>query len=221
MILILLNIFCSIAFSRDISVLVIDTGVDTSHEEIKSHIPKSEDLNSFNYKDTNSHGTHIAGLILKNTCYRVKLYSCKYHFEFGEPKIQNANDCFDKALVLKPDYVNFSSGGKGYDIYEKIVIEKILKNGTKVVVSAGNDGENNPLYYPPAYGLKNLIIVGNLDEDRKRHKTSNYGFSNMVWEIGTKVFSTLPNGNFGQMTGTSQATAIRTNRLLRDECDRN
>lgn len=50
--------------------------------------------------------------------------------------------------------------------------------------------------------------------DTERSPTSNYGIKVTRWEIGTNIKSTLPNGETGYMTGTSQATAIATGKLV-------
>lgn len=218
---ILLLLFLSInVYAKNVSVWIIDTGISPTHNQIVSHIAKDQDLKSFNYLDVNGHGTHVTGLILKDTCAQIKIYSCKYFFKDEDIKQQTANECFELALKNHADYVNFSSGGNNEDTIEKILITKLLESGTVIVTSAGNSGEFNPKYYPPAYKFNKLIVVGNLDNNGKRHKTSNYGFKDMVWEYGTQVFSTLPDGKFGYMTGTSQATARHTNRLLKEYCDK-
>jgi len=40
----------------------------------------------------------------------------------------------------------------------------------------------------------------------------------MKWELGTDIYSTLANGKFGYLTGSSQATAIHTNKWLKKKC---
>jgi hypothetical protein len=61
-----------------------------------------------------------------------------------------------------------------------------------------------------------IIIVGNLVDEKSRTiaSSSNYGKSVNAWEKGTDILSRLP-GGYGLMTGTSQATAIRTGKLIR------
>lgn len=211
----LISFISIIAYSKDIIVFEIDTGVDLSHKEIKSHSIK---INGIDNIDSSGHGTHIAGLILKDTCPEVKLVSCKYYYQDWEFAYKTSTMCFQEAIELKVDYVNFSSGGEKPILKEKEAIENLIKSGAIVVVSAGNENENNPEYYPAKYGIKGMVVVGNLLSNGKKAKTSNYGFKDMVWEFGTSILSTLPNGDFGPMTGTSQATAIHTNRLLKEKC---
>lgn len=208
-------LFSSLVCAKDIVIMSIDTGTDLSHSFIKEH---SININDDDYKDFNGHGTHVAGSILKNTCSQVKFISCRYYYENWEKPLKNSLDCLKHAIDLKVDYVNFSSGGHGQNLIEKQLIETLIQNGTKVIVAAGNEHQYRGEYYPANYRIPGLIVVGNLKSKGEKHKLSNYGYEGMVWEIGTKIESTLPNGQFGIMTGTSMATAVHTNKLLRQEC---
>lgn len=183
--------------------------------------PKS--WGTLDYVDNNGHGTHVAGIILKDVCDQVELISCKY-WDDKKPKQTktSSNECFRKALDIVPDYVNYSSGGKGYDEEEVDVLMQLgLKNVT-VIVAAGNNGEDlsqpENEYYPAGLEIDNVIPVGSVNWRGDRSRTSNYGLPAMVWELGEYVHSTLPNGKFGYMSGTSQATARHTNRLIRQRC---
>lgn len=213
-----LFLISNLALAREkISVLEIDTGIDRSHEEINSHLPKNP-ANILDYEDFNGHGTHVAGLILTETCPEVELESCSY-FDVLSPKGSEDLyiECLKLAVKNHPDIVNISAGGEDPNPIEFDLIKKLSDMGTKIVVAAGNSGkdlsidENN--YYPAKYKILNLIPVGNLG-----NKTSNYGLLNEVWEYGTKIYSTLPNNKYGFMSGTSQSTAKKTNSLLLELC---
>lgn len=98
-------------------------------------------------------------------------------------------------------------------------------------------------YFPACYNT-NVIMVGNLEVNREGPKlikdpgwralaeaanmveelskvkskpsdTSNFGKRVTVWEEGTNVMSTLPGGRTGPMSGTSQATAVHTGKLVK------
>jgi hypothetical protein len=79
------------------------------------------------------------------------------------------------------------------------------------VVSAGNDGVDldiNPRY-PASYDCSNIVVVAN-----RGARSSNYGSVVSAWEDGVMVWSMLPHGEEGYMTGTSMSTAIRTGRII-------
>lgn len=202
--------------AKTIKVFVPDTGVDISHLEIRNHV-NMMNWEKEDYIDVLGHGTHIAGLILKDTCPEVELVSCKYFSPLQDNLLPSIN-CFKKALTVNPTVINYSSGGSKPSPEEFEVLKQLSDMGVKIVVAAGNDGfdlnDENNNYYPAKYsGIANLIVVGNL-----HNKLSNFGLSNMVWEYGTNVYSTLPESYFGNMTGTSQSAAIYTNKLLKMYC---
>lgn len=199
-----------------ITVLEIDTGVDKSHERIARHI-KNTNIEI----DANGHGTHIAGLILANTCKEVELVSCKW-YEVLNGDFNKYLNCLKEAIKLKPDIINISSGGTNYNKEEFKLLTKLSDLNVIIVVAAGNNGKNLLMsgndYYPAKYDIKNIIPVGNLDIDGQINITSNYGLTKEVYEMGTQILSTLPKENYGIMSGTSMSAAIRTNRILLQKC---
>lgn len=222
--IILIILIISVSLSaRTIKVMVIDTGVSLSHDEISSHV---KDLNPINYIDDHGHGTHVAGLVLKNTCKEIELISCKYFYEKDEAneRIIKTINCFKEALKQKVQIINYSSVGSAYFKEEYKVIQQLEKAGIILVTAAGNENKDismnsNPAY-PAKYNLKNIIVVGNLNDDGSKVFSSNYGLKGMVWEKGMHQYSTLPYNKFGYMSGTSQATAKRTNRILIKWCQK-
>lgn len=215
-VLIISLLFIPKANSKTITVLEIDTGIDsTSHSEIRDHINMANWDKLPDYQDFHGHGTHIAGIILKDTCKEVELISCKY-YDLSN-KTNSPLDCFRKALTTHYDIINFSSGGKGYNQTEYDILKAIK---SIIVVAAGNDNEDLSIqhYYPASYDLPNVVAVGNLN-GKDKYQSSNFGLKNMVWMEGTNILSTFPGGRFGKMSGTSQATAAYSNKLLKEMCN--
>lgn len=222
-VLALLLLLSTTSFANQIRVLEIDTGVDLSSLEIRNHVNMAN-WEKEDYIDIHGHGTHIAGIILKDTCKEVELISCKYYSPYNRPdqNFKKNLECFNKALDLKPDLINYSSGGQTFIQQEHDIIAKFRDLFITLITAAGNDGldlsKSTNNYYPAKYGLKNVIIVGNLENDKTKNKSSNYGLPGMVWEIGTNVQSNWPHNMFTRMTGTSQATASYTNKILKELC---
>jgi subtilisin family serine protease len=219
-----ISLYSFLAHSKQIRVLIVDTGVSISHAEFRPFI-NMKDWESDAYFDLSGHGTHVAGIILDHVCPQVELISCKFYNPLDDTKEHNMNRgiaCFKRALKEHIDIVNYSAGGQESSDEEFQVLKQISDKGIKIVVAAGNAGKDLSTddynYYPAKYNLKNIIVVGNLEKNGKRNLTSNYGLEEMVWEVGTKVWSTLPANSWGFMTGTSQSTAVHTNKLIRKMC---
>lgn len=209
------------ANSKTIKVMVIDTGVDLSHEEISKHI---KEPNNGNYESSHWHGTAMAGIVLKDTCDEIELISCNYH-PYGNHEMEYSNACFTRALNEDISYINYSSSGSMSYKEERKILKKLSKKGTIIVVAAGNHHINLMKYdkcegsYPACYLLKNMYIVQNLNKDGKLDVSSNYlKHPNVRSEIGVDVSCLMPEGKTGKVTGTSPAAAKYTNRLLLEEC---
>ena len=233
--------FKPIIFERKKKVLiaVIDTGIDPVVIN-KSKICENGvyDFSETGIEDRKGHGTHISGLIdqyAKNMTIqnyedikvldKTEIDYCQIIIKFFDPARSAADPlkatikAFELAISLNVDIINYSGGGNDPQYEERVVIEKALDAGIKIVAAAGNESANidNYPYYPAMYDQR-IFIVGNLVNAKSRSiaSSSNYGKSVNTWEIGTKILSTLPGNVLGYMTGTSQATAIRSGKLVRE-----
>ncbi|MGE3387239.1 MAG: S8 family serine peptidase, partial [Bdellovibrionales bacterium] len=96
---------------------------------------------------------------------------------------------------------------------ERRAVELAQKQGILFVAAAGNERSNSDVkaYYPADYDLTNVISVTAIDKRKTVLPTSNYGESSVdIAAPGNDIYSTLPKGQYGYMTGTSQATAFVT-----------
>lgn len=214
-------LFFALKSNAKIIVYEIDTGIDAySHQEIRSHVNVNEG-DILNFFDGNAHGTHIAGLILKDTCPEVELKSCSWFKLNVNGSWNEYISCIRMAESLNPNIINISSSGNNYDSEEYQILKQLGEKGIKIVVAAGNNGKDlskDCKVYPACYKIKNLIAVGNLEDSGARAVTSNYGIFEEIYLPGIKVYSTFPGGRYGTMSGTSQSTAKETNKLLKDLC---
>jgi len=103
-----------------------------------------------------------------------------------------------KAYKEGANYINYSITGGSVISEEKYAMELVSKEGVKVFVAAGNNGQNldkNCDAYPACYKVGNYV-VGALNDKKKPANYSNYGKVITHWELG----------RFGSQTGTSMAT---------------
>lgn len=178
--------------------------------------------NNSDLKDNHGHGTHIAGIIgasggnnkgIIGIAPKVSMMILKYY----DPKVQDTNnlkntiEALKYAVKMNANIINYSGGGTSYSQAERDVIEQARKKGILVVAAAGNEKSNSDFYkyYPADYGLSNIISVTAFDPDTKILSSSNWGTQTVdVAAPGEKILSTFPDGNYGYLTGTSQATAF-------------
>ncbi|MDG0817588.1 S8 family peptidase [Bdellovibrio svalbardensis] len=221
---------------KDIVIAIIDTGAEVTHPLIKENIwenPREiingidddgngfvDDVHGWNFvahnnelTDNNGHGTHIAGIIQQRTQNaHVKYMILKYYDsgKTGEDNVSATVKAIQYATKMKVDIINYSGGGYDRNPTEEKAIREAQKQGILFVAAAGNGGLNTDTfgYYPASYKVSNIISVAAMDSQKRLIASSNYGSSSVdIAAPGKRILSSLPGGQYGYMTGTSQATA--------------
>ena len=177
-----------------------------------------------------AHGTHVAGLVLgglrsealnRQVKARIEVSlinlvsqrqeltsSSQLVYRFSIP-LTNLIDAVAYARKDPPiPILNLSvETGRRPDVFERAGLGEYL-----AIVAAGNSGENivdNTPYYPAASSLefpKTVLTVGALAPDGTLASFSNRGAAAVaIAAPGCNVESTLPGGQTGPMSGTSQA----------------
>lgn len=174
-----------------------------------------------NLSDSHGHGTHIAGIIgaeggndkgVSGIAPKVSMMILKYY----DPKtpadnLNNTILSIKYAIKMKANIINYSGGGLEYSDAEKKAIQEAQNQGILFVGAAGNEHSNSDKnkYFPADYGLANIISVTAIDPNTRILSSSNYGVETVhLAAPGQRIYSTLPNNSYGEMTGTSQATAF-------------
>ena len=175
-------------------------------------------------EDLHGHGTHIAGLILgaspqQKTDSPAQLMILKYYdsHQDGVTNLQNLVKAIHYAVQMKAQIINYSGGGFVPDRFERKALEEAAQAGILLVAAAGNEASNSDRlpFYPADYSLPNILSVAGL-KGHQLSESSNYGLKSVaIAAAGDHVLSTLPHNQWGQMTGTSQATAIVTASAVR------
>ncbi|MBI4041722.1 MAG: S8 family serine peptidase [Deltaproteobacteria bacterium] len=174
--------------------------------------------------DEHGHGTHVTGIIgavkgngigISGICPYVSLMILKYYApnSSGRKNLENTVRAFQYAIDNGAHIINYSGGGAEYSKEEHDMIVKAQEKGILVVAAAGNEKNNADeiAYYPASYDLDNIISVAALQKDGTLVHSSNFGVTRIdVAAPGYQIYSTLPNNQYGMMTGTSQATAVVT-----------
>ena len=176
--------------------------------------------------DHHGHGTHIAGIIgatrgngigISGVAPNVSMMVLKY-YDPNVPGINNLNNtvkAIHYAIQQGAHIINYSGGGLSPSPLEKQAIKMAQQKGILFIAAAGNEKSNldskSNSYYPANYPLNNIISVTAFNKTQNVLPTSNYGASSVdIAAPGNQILSTLPGGQYGHMTGTSQATAFVT-----------
>lgn len=208
---------------------VIDTGAQINHPALKSSINKKLSIslsNKSNYtklkKDKGVHGTHVAGIIAgKNipgkkwrgiaygSASIVAVDASSYYYNdivfYTFDLISALNYCRDSGCKI----INMSLSGTGRDTVLEKALESIDKSGILVVCAAGNDNSKNYVY--PG-DIPTTLSICNTNIENKRYDStvdgSNYGYDKSMSAPGTNIYSSIPNGNYAFMTGTSMSSPL-------------
>lgn len=175
-----------------------------------------------NVDDHHGHGTHIAGIIgasgartLTGVAPHVSLMILKY-FDPRKPQqnpLQATVRAIHYAIENGAQVINYSGGGIAPSAPEFAVLQEAAAKGILVVAAAGNEHSDSDVkkYFPADYDLPNILSVTAIDPHAKVLATSNYGAGSVdIAAPGEDITSTMPGATYGEMTGTSQATAFAT-----------
>ena len=221
---------------QSVTVAVIDTGVDYTHEAIAPYmwvntgeIPANgadddsngyvDDINGYDFVNNDSdpyddhyHGTHVSGIVLglqDSLNPVIKIMALKFLDKDGYGSTGDAIRAIDYAIKNGAKVLNNSWGGGGYSQALKDAIVASYNSNRVFVVAAGNSAVNVDQYtsYPPSYLIPNMISVAALDSSSNLAWFSNYGpISVHVGAPGVSIYSTLPHQKYGYLSGTSMAT---------------
>lgn len=211
-----------------VKIAVIDTGIYLN-KEIAPFLCREKHIDTTHTTiiDRHGHGTNIASIIASGLDpTKVCILIIKYgDGQYGQGLISSIEYAVSDPKIK---YVNISSGGPFSIARERASIQKLLNRGTYVNVAAGNFATNLKKacdYFPACYPFKSEyfhVVASGKNEGLKR-SYSNYGSPPVTdWSSNDKVCAgKLDNLKTLCMQGTSQATAVFTNSLIRKDLENN
>ena len=178
--------------------------------------------------DDQGHGTHVAGTIAARgnngtgatgVNWSAQIMALKFLGPSGGTTF-DAIQAIEYATMMKTQYgvninlTNNSWGGGGFSQALSDAIEAAGDADQLFIAAAGNGGfdgigDDNDLtpHYPSNYDLDNIISVAATDHNDDKSGFSNFGETSVdLGAPGSSIWSTLPNGNYGFLSGTSMAS---------------
>ena len=186
----------------------------------------------YDLTDRNGHGTHVAG-IAAAADNNVGIVGANPLALIMPVKVMNDRGVGDQATIVRgiayavangADVINMSFGSNTLSKSMKDALDNAYRSGVVLVASAGNYGKDiydlpGGTQYPAAYYL--VFGVEASGSNLQRASYSNYdpdgpiysedGIDGRNYEIqvpGDKIYSTLPNGQYNQLSGTSMSAPL-------------
>jgi subtilisin family serine protease/uncharacterized protein YkwD len=186
--------------------------------------------------DDNRHGTHVGGTIagqgangagVAGVAWDAQLVPLKFLGSGGSGSSSNAVralDYFTGASLragTTADFVatNNSWGGGGFSTAMRDAIDRGANQDILFFAAAGNSSANldGGSYYPAEYdttfngGLDAVVAVASITNTGSLSSFSNYGAQSVdIGAPGSSIYSTVPNGGYATLSGTSMATPHAT-----------
>ena len=197
-----------------VRVAVIDTGIDLDHPDLFENIKGN--INIIKSKktgdDDSGHGTHVAGIVAAvdnaigviGVGPKIDLYAVKVLDKKGRgwlsDLIDGLNWCIDNDIQV----INMSLGSLQDNPSFHEAVRSAFQAGITLVAAAGNYGqESGEISYPARYS--ETIAVSSVDQLGNLDPFSSYGAEIDLAAPGVDVQSTLNDGSYVLMSGTSMA----------------
>jgi subtilisin family serine protease len=203
--------------ATDLTIAVVDTGIDLDHPDLKDNLVAGINLISPGKPpdDDNGHGTRVAGVLAASgnngigtagVLWKAKIMPVKALDSSGFGDEQVLGEAIVKAVDAGAKIVVLSVGLYRYSPYMRDVVLYAEKHGVLLVAASGNDGRSKgdkaAVKYPAAYPT--VLAVAGAAADGSPERGSNAGPEIDIaaaWE----VYTTARGGGYRQEEGTSMA----------------
>src|SRR5438270_984783 len=201
-----------------VTVAVLDTGVDTTHPELASHL-----MNGYDFVDNDSdpsevgiagidraygHGTFITGLVAL-AAPDARIMPVRVLDPNGTGDVWRLAKSMVWAAVNGADVINLSLGTNTRTHVANELISDLAVSGRGIVVvaAAGNAASNQPAF-PAGEGGSRVLSVGATTPGDTLASFSDFGSWVDVSAPGVSVWSTIPGGQYATWSGTSMSTGL-------------
>ena len=201
----------TLAHGANVTVAVIDSGVDLKHPELANAIADSFDALG-SKEGPHVHGTGIAGAIVSHARLMGSAPAARILAIRAFAAAPNGGESTSFVILKALDYaaahgaqiVNMSFAGPNDALIERGISAAVAK-GIVMVAAAGNAGAKSPPLYPAAN--RNVIAVGATDAQDRLFAASNRGGHIAVSAPGVDIFLPAPDEKYQMASGTSFSAA--------------
>ncbi len=201
----------TLARGMNVTVAVIDSGIDASHPELANSI--SDSFDALGSKEgAHVHGTGIAGAIaahgrLMGSAPEARIIAIRA-FASAQGGAESSSYVIIKSLnyaVLHgAQIINMSFAGPKDLLIERAIAATAARD-IVLVAAAGNAGPKSPPLFPAAN--PNVIAVSGTDAQDRLFAASNRGVHIALAAPGTDVFLPAPDQKYQMTSGTSFSAA--------------
>src|SRR6266481_183697 len=200
-----------LAHGANVTVAVIDSGVDVEHPELANAIADSFDALG-SKEGPHVHGTGIAGAIVSHARLMGSAPAARILAIRAFAAAPNGGESTSFVILKALDYaaahvaqiVNMSFAGPNDALIERGISAAVAK-GIVMVAAAGNAGAKSPPLYPAAN--RSVIAVGATDAQDRLFAASNRGGHIAVSAPGVDIFLPAPDEKYQMASGTSFSAA--------------
>jgi Subtilase family len=201
----------TLAHGANVTIAVIDSGIDLKHPEFANAITSSFDALG-SKEGPHLHGTGIAGAIVAQARLMGSAPAARILAIRAFGAVPNGAESTTFVVLKALDYaaahgaqiVNMSFAGPKDALVERGIAAAIAK-GIVMVAAAGNAGPKSPPLYPAAN--PNVIAVSATDAQDKLFTASNRGSYIAIAAPGVDIFLPAPDEKYQMTSGTSFSAA--------------
>ncbi|GKU76929.1 hypothetical protein L3i20_v213260 [Paenibacillus sp. L3-i20] len=212
-----LKAWSTVREQKDLTIALIDTGVDLDHPDLKDNLVQGANL--VNPKktadDDNGHGTSVAGVIAaagnnniggSGILWNAKIMPIKALDKWGDGTELDLGEAILYAIKRGAKIVVMSVGLHRHSPYMQDIVNYAENKGVLLVAATGNDGVKSgtkaAVKFPAAYPT--VLAVGGVQPNNRPDRRSNPG-SELDILAPWNVYTTAMGGTYKKEEGTSMA----------------
>lgn len=202
-----------LARGRNVPIVIIDTGVDATHPELKGATIQSFDAVGSGKVAGETHGTAIVGIVgaraqLTGVAPDARIVAVRAFAQSASGRIEGTTETLIKGIDM-----GLKNGGRLFNLSftgpRDPSVEQIIRiaesKGAVFVAAAGNGGPAAPAAFPAAYDT--VLAVTAIDSGDKLYDRANRGSYIAVAAPGVDILAPTPKRGYELSSGTSLAAA--------------